>query len=309
MRLGDKGNMTKIKLDSLPTKNYGYRDSVYGPYYLAVDKHDAKSQSHIFPRCIFVTTFETENGLYRYTEVLVRHSFPDKKMPSDFYIKLLIPVYTTIEILKHKSFVLLLLMDKQITELLYEVLMPTTTYIDPYYIPHTQIKSFGTLNGVKIHIRTQTEPTLTKEFLEAYFIDPEVRLKLAMNLPIDFEDIEETKNLEVREKVLKKFGYENYVKEGIKRKKVEVIKFRDGAMLCPQIAGEFNYINSKYDLWDEDEEKIIHFKDGIAFLQVKDSSTGKTYFLKIPPNMNNVREAKAWTFGLDEKEYNLKRET
>lgn len=45
------------------------------------------------------------------------------------------------------------------------------------------------------------------------------------------------------------------------------------------------------------------------YVRVKDSSTGKFVFLSVPNNINNCKNAIAWTFGLTVKEYDLFFET
>lgn len=52
-----------------------------------------------------------------------------------------------------------------------------------------------------------------------------------------------------------------------------------------------------------DPEKIARY------VQVKDSSTAREYFLRVPPTINEVNEAIGWTFGLTEDEYTPTKET
>jgi len=69
---------------------------------------------------------------------------------------------------------------------------------------------------------------------------------------------------------------------------------------------------------EEMKGRIIH-KDGDSELislsmknndeefkavKVKDSSTGTIYILRVPPTVKRCREAIAWTFGMEEDEYN-----
>jgi hypothetical protein len=42
---------------------------------------------------------------------------------------------------------------------------------------------------------------------------------------------------------------------------------------------------------------------------VKDASTDRKYFLRVPPNMKSAKEAVAWTFGMDEELYKPEVET
>ncbi|MFX0002857.1 MAG: hypothetical protein ACFE9C_14305 [Candidatus Hodarchaeota archaeon] len=45
------------------------------------------------------------------------------------------------------------------------------------------------------------------------------------------------------------------------------------------------------------------------YVRVKDSSTGKNYFLSVPNKMSSCREAISWSFGLKPFEYDLLFET
>lgn len=136
--------------------------------------------------------------------------------------------------------------------------------------------------------------------------DFDLQIKFEFNLPIAFEDIEEAQNIEIREQALRKFGYENYVKEGFWNNKIVcvILSNNDTLYIDPSFNVDYHDEFRSTVLSRRDEEKIICFDNDIAFLQVKDSSTNKTYFLKVPPTMQSVEEAKAWTFGLNPGEYN-----
>jgi hypothetical protein len=44
--------------------------------------------------------------------------------------------------------------------------------------------------------------------------------------------------------------------------------------------------------------------EGVAhYLQVRDSSTNRQYYLRVPPSITTADEAVAWTFGLDAATY------
>lgn len=146
-----------------------------------------------------------------------------------------------------------------------------------------------------------------EESLRRYCPDIETRIKLDLGLDIIFEDVEESQNVEIREQVLKKFGYENYIREGFRKGKINYIVIGDKIFQFHNPGSNFDRIPGGYS--SNREDKIIFLADDITFLQVKDSSNGKIYFLKVPPDMRRVREAKAWTFGLKEEEYNPEVET
>lgn len=137
--------------------------------------------------------------------------------------------------------------------------------------------------------------------------DIETRIKLDAGLDIIFEDIEESQDVEIREQALKKFGYENYIRDGFKKGRINFIIIGDKIFQFHNPGGNFNKIPNGY--FNNREDKIIFLSDDITFLQVKDSSNGKIYFLKVPYEMRSVQEAKAWTFGLKEEEYNPEIET
>ncbi len=137
--------------------------------------------------------------------------------------------------------------------------------------------------------------------------DLNINIKLHFDLPINYQDIGSCSNLEIRERLLRKYGYENYIKEGLKKEDIIYIIYDNDTeskttyLSRDQMLSRFMW-EQKYN---KNSDKIIEMAKGISFLQVKDSSTEKTYFLKIPPEINNITEAKAWTFGLTKKEYKL----
>lgn len=48
---------------------------------------------------------------------------------------------------------------------------------------------------------------------------------------------------------------------------------------------------------------VVPSRENEKYLFLKDSSTPRVYLLRVPPEMERVREAKAWTFNLTEQEY------
>ena len=91
-------------------------------------------------------------------------------------------------------------------------------------------------------------------------------------------------NLEIRQVLLKKYGYEKFVNE-LKGIRVHSDKF-----------GELIKLNWK-------KEEIM------KFVKVKDASTDRVYIIRVPPDIKTCKEGVAWTFGLREKEYNPQKET
>lgn len=53
----------------------------------------------------------------------------------------------------------------------------------------------------------------------------------------------------------------------------------------------------------DDPDKVARYA------HVKDSSTARKYYLRVPPSIKTIDEAVAWTFGLDEKDYQPSKES
>jgi len=143
--------------------------------------------------------------------------------------------------------------------------------------------------------------------LKRYTQDLETKIKLEMDYPITFEDIEKTENLELRERILREFGYENYIREGFRKSKINYVIIGDNIFQYHNPGSNFYRTPGGY--FNNRDDKLIFLSEDITFLQVKDPSSGKIYFLKVPPDMRSVQEAKAWTFGLEKEEYNPEIET
>lgn len=91
------------------------------------------------------------------------------------------------------------------------------------------------------------------------------------------EEVFNVRNAEVRAYLVKKLDYED-----IRKAKEIIIKHTDG----------------EYDLLE-----LKGIEDSL-FVKCKDSSTDRIFLLQVPRNMRRCKQAVAWTFGLDEKEYN-----
>lgn len=90
-------------------------------------------------------------------------------------------------------------------------------------------------------------------------------------------------NAEVRRAVVEIVGYEKIVADAQILEKSEA----DGTLLKIPLEG------------DED----------IMLIHVKDPSTDREYFLRVPPKMKTARQARAWTFGFEEQDFNLEKES
>jgi hypothetical protein len=92
-------------------------------------------------------------------------------------------------------------------------------------------------------------------------------------LEITKEDILACRNQEVKQKALKLYGYERFVEE-----------------------------TGSKEIHRTGEDALIDV-GGIRFLFVKDSSTDRRYLLRVPDDMERVRQGKAWMFNVREGEY------
>lgn len=134
-----------------------------------------------------------------------------------------------------------------------------------------------TSNGTKMH------------YWKGIFLEPSLwnnkdtlRADEILNIP----------NAEVRRCMVELIGYENF----IKRAKPTVLD-RDektGAVLY------------KVDMPDDDRNEplvVIKVIDGTSLTDSKGKTYRKEYFLRVPPQMKTCSEAVAWTFNMDQKEY------
>jgi hypothetical protein len=105
-------------------------------------------------------------------------------------------------------------------------------------------------------------------------------VKLEMGWPLVVADVLEGANQELRSRALAAFGHERLVREA----GAEIVD-RDG------------------------DNELLRVRD-MVFVHVKDASTPRRYVLRVPPRMQTVREAIAWTFGFgEEDDYGPTRET
>jgi len=112
------------------------------------------------------------------------------------------------------------------------------------------------------------------EDLELISNDTIVSVKLLENLEITIEDILKCSNQELKQRALKKFGYERFIQE------------------------------TNPEIIDKDGENELLKIEDLVFVLVKDASTDRKYLLRVPPQMKTVKEAIAWTFGKTPEEYN-----
>lgn len=97
------------------------------------------------------------------------------------------------------------------------------------------------------------------------------------------ENILNIRNAELRRIAIEIYGIENY--------------FRD---MNPKIINE------------DETGRLMKINDGflgITMIEVKDSTTGDTYMLRVPNDVHTAKQAVAWTFGMSEEEYKPVKET
>jgi len=126
---------------------------------------------------------------------------------------------------------------------------------------------FGTL--FPANIRDEFSEISIPEFVD----DARISVKVRENLDINVNDILACVNQEVKQAAIKKYGYEKFVKY------------------------------AEFDKVDEDGENYLLKKDDITFVSLKDSSTQRRYLLRVPPGMDRVKQAIAWTFNMEEHQY------
>lgn len=103
--------------------------------------------------------------------------------------------------------------------------------------------------------------------------DVTLSAKLKESLPISLPDVLEANDQEIKQRALREYGYERFV------------------------------IDSKAQTLDtRGEDRLLGIGD-IKLLSLKDSTTDRRYLLRVPPEINGVREGVAWTFNMREQEY------
>ena len=93
------------------------------------------------------------------------------------------------------------------------------------------------------------------------------------------------RNAEIRSLLLNQFGYERLIQD----LKAKVLHQEGESQLVDINMGKH--------------------EENIRLVKVRDSTTKQFYLLRVPPNVWNCKEAVAWTFGMEEDEYNLVKET
>ncbi|MFX1284651.1 MAG: DUF6745 domain-containing protein [Promethearchaeota archaeon] len=93
-------------------------------------------------------------------------------------------------------------------------------------------------------------------------------------------DILKCSNVEIRRILLSNFGYKRFVEE------------LGGTIIHTDGESELLLLRIRKD------------QEPLMVVKVQDSTTRETYILRVPPHVRTCKEAIAWTFSMDESEYN-----
>jgi hypothetical protein len=132
---------------------------------------------------------------------------------------------------------------------------------------------------------------------------PKKYWKRYQNNTLKPKDIFSCRNAQVRAELLNKYTYErllmnteNVIIDTDKEKQYQLIK-----IVTPQLT---TFQERTDQGWRE-----VKAQEDIYLLKVRCPSTGIFYVLRVPPTMQRVKEALAWTFNIPENVYNLEMET
>lgn len=116
--------------------------------------------------------------------------------------------------------------------------------------------------------------------------------KLFKSGKYNVNDILKLRNAEIRRAVIEYIGLDKFLVKA-KPKVLDDSSFGKLVKISIPKSEEWNTL--------EDEDIVAVF--------VKDVSTSRKYFLRVPPETKTAREAVAWTFGLSEEEYHPSEES
>ena len=142
----------------------------------------------------------------------------------------------------------------------------------------------GLLHRIRILYDEQGRISRKEMYVRGRRADPEF-LEIINSRELEAADILKIGNSELRRACLEELGYERFLAE----LKHEIIDRKEDYELVK--------IN-----WHKREEQI-------HLVKVKCPSTGAFYTLRVPPAMKTIKEAIAWTFGMEDKEYLPEQET
>jgi hypothetical protein len=117
------------------------------------------------------------------------------------------------------------------------------------------------------------------------------------------------RGIEVSAEVYNKFQQGNLTLQDILYTKDDLRR----GILLEEVEGEKLFNDIPHIVLDKEGEEVLVQPEvkgvRINVLKVKCSSTGRYHFLRVSSRLERICEAKAWTFGLSEEEYNPIRET
>lgn len=117
----------------------------------------------------------------------------------------------------------------------------------------------------------------TKEALEDLLGTIPTLYRVLQGADVSTQDIIGLPNAEIRRAVVEVVGYEKIV---------------DGAEVLDESLIDGTLL--RVPLEDDEDLVLVH---------VQDPSTDRQYFLRVPPNMKTAKQARAWTFGFDAKDF------
>jgi hypothetical protein len=167
--------------------------------------------------------------------------------------------------------------------------------LDP--VEHISLDDRGRLHSVD-HEAVRWEDGARAWFIEGVRFDPETWESVVKRTIRPVEAIR-LANVEQRRIAIEKLGVERVL----------------SSLAVRKIESAEDHVLHEVQLYDDE---IIHLRrrgsKGVReylparFLQVKDSTTGQRYFLRVPSGITNCKDAVAWTFGFRADEYQLQKE-
>jgi len=160
-------------------------------------------------------------------------------------------------------------------------------YLEMYGNGHIR-QDFNFVTGRRHGLFNHGKPDGTIKLKEAYVRNVKIPLniyKLFDTKQLTAKDILGIQNAEIRRICLEELGYARFLAQ-VDHQVIEK-------------EGEYELVRIN---WYRDEEPI-------CLVKVKCPSTGAFYTLRVPPDVQTIKEAVAWTFGLKANEYVPEKET
>lgn len=136
---------------------------------------------------------------------------------------------------------------------------------------------------LKTHDDDYYEPYDTREAVNELIEQTDILYRILNDKAVSAEKIISIPNSEIRRAVVELVGYDKVAKNATIIDESEV----DGRLM-------------KIPLKNDEDIMLLH---------VKDPSTDREYFLRVPPEMASARQARAWTFGFEAHDFELVKES